>query len=128
MGNAMDEVINLDAILKRRLAWDILPCPTVPKYIKLLGMVPGSDGGDELEHVQSHHRINRLAPIVQDVDAYSQLAGEVAGRAILENQGIEIEAQSEEQIQHYSALVTGSTRAVIANLIDNGVLHIGGHP
>lgn len=123
----LEEQIDVSPLIKRRMVWDVLPCTEAAGFISRVGLVPGSDGGDEMEHRQSHSRINQLLPIVRAVDDFSRLAGEVAGRAILENQGIEIDSQSEGEINKYTTAVMASCRTVIANLIENGVLHIGGH-
>lgn len=120
----MVDVINPELLIKRALAWDILPCAVAPNSMKGLGLLPGSDGGDDLEHYKSHIRLNRIVPINDIVKVYSGLAGEVIGRSILEHQGREIEDDDDPKLKHYRDTVTACVQAVIANLIEAEILHM----
>jgi hypothetical protein len=117
----MTDVVNLEPLLKRQLAWDILPCAATPSMMKRLGLLPGSAGGDALEHQQSHKRLNRVLPIEADVKMLSGLAGEVVAKAILGDQEM---ADNDPRLVQYQNTVTACTQAVIANLIESGALKI----
>lgn len=124
----MVDVINPEPLIKRRLAWDILPCGMTPGFMKSLGLLPGSDGGDDLEHHQSHMRLNSLGPISDLVKVYSELAGDIVGRSILESQHHEIEDDEDPKLKHYQDTVRACVQAVIANLIDAEVIHLAEVP
>ena len=120
----MVDVVDPEPLIKRQLAWDILPCAQTPGFLKRLGLIPGSDGGDDLEHHQSHKRINRILPIEDVVNLYGQLAGEVAGRAILDVQDHEIEDDEDPKLMHYRDTIRACVQAVIANLLEANVLYL----
>jgi len=124
MGIQMDAALDFEPIIKRKLAWDIIPCSAAADFLPRLGLIPGSDGGNDQEHRQSHHRLNQTAPIDSAVKLFSGLAGEIAGRAILESQGHEIENDSDPQLQHYRDVVSACSQAVVANLIESGLVRI----
>jgi len=124
--NRVEEPIDLKPIIKRKMIWDIIPCPDAAEIIEMLGLVPGSHGGQELEHAASHRRLNRLQPILEPLQLLSGVAGEVVGRTILEHQGIDIENDLDDTyLQHYIRTSVGTTVAVVANLVDYGVLCLG---
>lgn len=119
-------VADPDKIIKRQMVWDLLPCAEASSFIPKMGLLPASDSGDLVEHAFSHARMNLLAPIIIAVNELSDLAGEVAGRAILDVQGHEIEDESDPHLEQYKMVVAGCTQTVIAHLLDSGVLHISG--
>lgn len=119
---AMDqEVIDITNVLKRNLVWDILPCEMASAHIPKNGLLTGTDDSDHLEHRWSHQRLNNLASIDPIVTTLSAIAGQVAGRAILETQGIE---PSEELLEQYGSLCQVVVPGVLANLIEQGVLFV----
>jgi hypothetical protein len=64
-------------------------------------------------------------PIIESLRTTAGLAGEVVGRSILENQGM---APDEELIETYRKVARASAQAVVANLIELNLLHLGGQP
>lgn len=116
--------VDPELLVKRRLAWDILPCGMTPGFMKNLGLLPGSDGGDDLEHHQSHQRLNRIAGIQDTVKAYSELAGEVAAKAILRDLDYGFEDNDNPRLKHYQDTIKACVQAVVANLIDTEVIHL----
>lgn len=114
---------DLLASVKRKLIWDIVPCSRVLEFMPKMGVVPGSEEGEAVEHRASHERLNSVLPIVAIVTRLGLLGGEVASRAILENQGIE---PTDAVIQQQSLVAAGVTQAVIANLIEMGLIDITG--
>lgn len=121
MGVDMADVVNLDALIKRQLAWDILPCAQAADLLPRLGLMPGSEGGNDLEHHRSHQRMNKIYPINDLVKVYSGLAGEVIATAILDHQDAGVD---DTKVAHYRQTVTAGAQAVIANLIESGALRI----
>lgn len=122
--SAVEDVIDVTNLMKRRFAWDVLPCPMVPGFLSHLGLLPGSEGGNNLEHRQSHVRMAQVEPIIGTVTTFSRMAARSAATAILEGQGLVGVEDSDPKMEHYLNLVTTCTAAVIANLIDNGVIHL----
>lgn len=120
-----EDPIDLMPILKRRMVWDIIPCESQAEFIPKMGLLPGSDSGNTFEHKDSHRRLNTLAPINTWLQIMTAVAGEVAGRAILESQGVEVEGTDDPHLQHYMKTVYSTTCTVVANLIDYGFLHVG---
>jgi len=61
----MNNIEGIDArpLLTRRLAWDMLPHSLTPAVLQRLGMVPPCEEGEELEHIASHHRLDPLIEI-----------------------------------------------------------------
>jgi hypothetical protein len=56
----------------------------------------------------------------------SGAAGEAAARAILESHGIEVDEGLENpQMQHYIRVVYATSVAVVANLLDYGIIEFG---
>ena len=122
----MDEPIDLKPILTRKMIWDILPCPEQEEVIERMGLLPASPGGHNLEHAASHRRLNRLVPILEPLELLSAVAGEVVGRTILEHQGIDIGNDLDNPyLQQYIRTSVGTTMAVVANLVDYGILCLG---
>lgn len=122
----MDEEIDLKPSITRKMIWDIFPCPAQPDVIERMGLVPSSEGGAALEHAASHRRLNRLLPIVDSLELLSAVAGELVGRTILEHQGIDIGTDLENPyLDHYIRASVGTTVAVVANLVDYGILCLG---
>lgn len=122
-----EEPISIDDLVKRRMVWDATPCSSAREMIRKVGLVPSSEAGYRVEHRASHVRINRLIPIEDELILYSGCAGEILGRAILENQGIEVgEGLSDPDLQHYIKVVHAGVVAVLANLVDEGIVSLNG--
>lgn len=122
----MDEEIDLKPSITRKMIWDIFPCPIQTEVIERMGLVPSSEGGAALEHAASHRRLNRLVPIVDSLELLSAVAGELVGRTILEHQGTDIGTDLENQyLDQFIRASVGTTVAVVANLVDYGILCLG---
>lgn len=119
-----DDNINTDLLLKRQLVWDIVPCKQVQEMMPKMGLIPASESGNNREHKDSHKRLNNLGLIEEHVVRTAVLAGEVVGRAILENQGIEVSGLDDPQLQQYMKAVQAGVVGSISVLIDGGVLGI----
>jgi hypothetical protein len=119
------EPLDLTPSIKKKLVRDAMPCDQVDRFLRVMGLFPGSPEVEEMEHRASHHRLNQVAPINPMLLQVASLSGEVIGRGILENQGI---APDEELIASYQKVARAAAQTVIANLIDMNLLHIGGHP
>lgn len=113
----------------RKLAWDIIPCPNVRDFMPLLGLVPGSDDVNEMEHAESHRRLDRLAPLVDVIEDQCHAAAHVVTACMLRLDIDDAEEGVEEQVvvQNASVLHAGMV-AILAQLLDDGTLVIGKMP
>lgn len=122
-----NETINMNVILKRNLVWDILPCPTQAAAISKFGMLPGSEGGNNREHSRSHARLDRIVPVSGVIQLISEMASEIAGTSILESQGIDVDDYlGKNYMQLFSKIAKAASLATVANLLDQGMIHIVG--
>lgn len=119
-----EQQINLTPLWIRRLVWDALPHSEVEAYLPKFGLMPGSPEGHEMEHVNSHKRIEKLAPISDVLVATTQLTGSVLGKAIVEHQEITDPALIERAIRAYTTSVHAGSVAVLATLLDEGLIEI----
>lgn len=119
----MEEPLDLTVATRKRLIHDVTPCGTADRFMRALDLIPGSPEVEEMEHRASHHRLNQTAPISMAIATIASLAGEVIGRCILENQGLEPDP---EMVTSYQKVAITASQAVIANLLDMNLLHIGG--
>lgn len=110
---------------RRRLFHDIIPCDMLEEFMESWEMIPGSLEVEQMEHRASHNRLNLAAPILPYIHVLGSLAGRIAGQAILDIQEYDYEEEDLE-IHERTAMVV--SHAVIVNLIDMGLLHLGGHP
>jgi hypothetical protein len=117
-----DTPIDIVALLTRRMIWDTVPCSKAAATIPKFGLMPASAEGDDFEHRASHSRLNRLAPITDELTTYSTVAGTVIGRAILDSHG----SDGTEDVTQYINLVRAGVQTVMANLISDGLIHING--
>lgn len=124
----MVEAINLEPLIRRQLVWDLLPCAQAADSMSGLGLTPASKDVDDMEHRTSHRRLNTLIPIIGAVRLYSDIAGDVLGRSILNAQGYDVDNDEDPKLQHYKHVVMASSEAVIANLIAANVLHVSEGP
>ena len=118
------EYLDITASVKKKLIHDLTPCGTAVDFMKAMDVVPGSPEVEEMEHRASHLRLAQMATVNPMVIQFASLAGEIVARCILESQGIE---PDEEIVKAYIRVAQASSQAVIANLLDMDLLHIGGH-
>lgn len=118
------EPVDVTALLTRKLIHDITPCGSANDVMLAMGLVPGSEEGYRVEHRASHLRLNRLMGMNQVIQQIGAISGQVVGRCILEDQESDVD---EDQINLFSVVASATAQAVVANLVDMGLLHIGGH-
>lgn len=120
----MNEPLDVVPSIKKKLIHDVVPCGRADEFMRSMELIPGSPEGEEVEHRASHRRLNRIAPVNESILLIAGLAGEVVGRCILEDQGID---PDEDTINQYQKVASVSAQTVIANLLEMDLLHIGGH-
>ena len=119
-----EEQINLTPLWIRRLVWDALPHNEVVDYLPKFGLMPGSPEGHEMEHRDSHKRIEKLVPIADILAATTKLTGTVLGKAIVEHTGITNPELVERTIRAYTTSVHAGSVAILATLLDEGLIQI----
>lgn len=119
-----EEQINLTPLWIRRLVWDSLPHSKVAEYLPMYNLMPGSEEGHEMEHRDSHRRIEKLNPIAEILSATTRLTGTVLGKAILEFKGITDPDLTESAVQAYTTAVHAGSVAILATLLDEGLIEI----
>lgn len=81
----MSDIEGIDArpLLTRRLAWDMLPHDITPVVLRKLGMVPPCEEGEELEHHESHRRLDPLIEIEDQLRPVISVAKQIMSAAML---------------------------------------------
>lgn len=120
----MIEVVT-EASLKKKLLWDLVPHEHVEELMGAARVVPGSTEGEDMEHRASHLRLALAAPVEQISVMLGALSGEILARCILEHQGME---QDDEVVAAYQHVAVTVSHAVLVNLLDLNLIHLGGHP
>lgn len=119
--------VDISKLYARNMVWDLLPCDQANIFLPKMGLTAASEEGFETEHAASHRRINRLLPMADVLSVTTGIAGQIVGRAILDSQGEDVgTGEDHPHLEHYSAVIHQGAVAIIANLIDQGVLRIGG--
>ena len=120
----MQEPLDITQNLRRKLVHDLTPCDRVDHFMEVLGMVPASPEVEDMEHRGSHIRLNRIGAIDAVMGQVSALAGDIAARCMLEHQGID---STVEMVDPYMRVAMATTQSVVANLLEMGLIHLGGH-
>lgn len=121
-----------EPLILKRFTWDI--CSHDPGIVRAvqaqLGLTPDTPGGSSVEHAASDTRLNALNPLDGTLRTLSASAARVAGRWLIASvagrgdgdlpDGFDesFRAQNEE-------IVYGASCAIIAHLMDTGVLAWG---
>lgn len=113
-------------MLVKRLLWDIVPCGDVKKILPLMNLTPDSDEVSEMEHRASHERLNEIEPMGELLDLLLPLVSGITASAMLVNSGASVDEETAALLQrHHSVVVRAGVVAVIANLLDMGILEYG---
>lgn len=121
-----EQILTSLPALKRRIAWDILPCDIVNDFFPKVGLNPSDSEGVEIEHEDAHKRLLLLAPIMPSVHMTTQIASAVIGAAILETHGQGLsEAQQQGVLLGTMANTLAGVQAVLCELLDLGILTYG---
>jgi hypothetical protein len=72
-------------MVKRQLAWDMLPHEIVPQTLAHLGMTPPGPDSQELEHADAHERMIPLLHIQRHIVPAIAIATEVISGVMLEH-------------------------------------------
>lgn len=122
------ESIDATPLLLRRMSWDCLPCAAVDAIQRKLGLVPGSPDNAELEHRESHLRMQQVGPLEQSVEIFSTVLAKILGTAMLEATGVAggvSDWMLEKYLEQNAEVIRISAQAIIAQFIATGVLTYG---
>ncbi|MET9360352.1 hypothetical protein ABZX93_05535 [Streptomyces sp. NPDC006632] len=107
----------------RGMLRDVVACSDYAEVCRLLGLVPAGPDVDEIEHYQSHVRIEEFMPVAAEVLSHADVAASVLYR--LTHMG-ECEEDGDERSRAMFHFVTRSAcTAVISHLLQKGILEIG---
>lgn len=121
--NNIEDMEGIDArpLLTRRLAWDMLPHMISPVVLHRLGMVPPSEEGEELEHEDSHKRLDPLLNIESYLRPILPLVKDVICAAMLVDQDGSPNPLNEEVV---TEIVRASCVGMLAHLVNQEVVQV----
>lgn len=107
--------------IRRQIVWDSTPCHLAESVLLKTGATPASEEMLDHEHLESHHRLNRLLPVDHLIMTFGAMAGEALFHSIVES-GNEFDGEyvkvNKELMQRIGI---AASRAVISSL-SSGVL------
>lgn len=116
--------------LRRRMVWDIVPDDRVREWSDELGLNGTSPDVDELERQGAARRRQGLSPIAPWIYLSIGMAGDIIETAVI----LQAEEAAEEAGEEGDVIMTqvdttkivySAVLAVLANLVDIGVLRLG---
>lgn len=122
----MTNIEGIDArpLLTRRLAWDMLPHDLSPVVLRRLELVPPSEEGETLEHVDSHHRLDPLLDIECHLRPILPLVKDILCAAMLVDQDAEYASPTPLTEEVVSEIVRASCVGVLAHLVNQEVVQV----
>jgi hypothetical protein len=124
----LDFMGELMPTIRKRLVWDIVPDEKVVPWSKNLGINPGSEEGNVIEQADAERRRRALLPFHILLQYTALQAGDVLTRAKMLNSG-NYDSPGDvliiDEEHDYTQTVHAGVLAVIANLLDLGVLAYG---
>lgn len=117
-------------MLSRRLVWDIAPCELAERTVEVLGLPQVSDDVEEKEHLEAHDRLDAVAFIAPLVDHFSlHAASAVVAATVVEHREddpdyVMSESDKNDAVSTLGPLVFQTSIALIAELVDLGMLHL----
>lgn len=116
----------VEALIKRRMVWDTVPCALVTRVLTAVGASPASEEILDHEHKESHRRLNQLAPIDQTLQFMCKMSAESIFHSIVETQSVAVsKEQIDVSVNQIRDVALSATKAVIAGLIDDGLITVG---
>lgn len=113
--------VNGKPFLQRQLAWDLVEHEESPVLMQNMGLIPGSDDVLLHEHMDSHLRAAKAAPVVEVATHLAGFVHEILTTYLRsKNQGV----PSPEDLRKQELIVKSVTLATIQTLIAEGVLVI----
>jgi hypothetical protein len=121
--------LDIRPLILKRMIWDIFPheWDAVKEAQCRLGLVPDTEEGMEFGHGESDTRINRAAPMSHTLKVLSSYAAEVVSAYACDGVNEEDipDGFSDGFLRQNAAIIFDSTYAILAHLLDTGVLEYG---
>jgi hypothetical protein len=113
-------------MLAKRLVRDVVPCDMAVAVADLLGLHRASEDVEDMEHVQSHMRLNDAGLIVPFLSLLAPHAAAAGAAALVVGAGATDDISPEDlrtSVERLTPMIYATSLSVIAELIDIGVLH-----
>lgn len=122
-----DESPDITEALQRRLVFDMMPCSSSQGAINTLGLNPSSPEGAKIEHMASHARMDKLAPVIGPIHVYAALIAEIWMKVFLASvpEGSVPEEMKPQIYATQMEKIIEASSAIIANMLDSGMLAYG---
>lgn len=125
-----EESMDALPLLIRRIAWDVVPHDQVESVFPKLGLVPASDEVFEMEHEDSHRRIDLCDPLVVHIEMFAEITNQVIKAAMVnavedDPSGISM-AYLDLLMQQNLSVMRRGIYATLAQLLDTGVIKFTG--
>ncbi len=113
-------------LMLRKYAWDIIPCDAVSAFLPVVGLIPSSAEGAQVEHADSHQRLDKQLPVQPLIAIHAAFAARVTAAFALRMDINEYEDGLVEGVtkQFAETIHVGAT-TMIAQLIEDGYLQLG---
>lgn len=126
----MTDEIDLTPKVKMQLAWDLIDHDKIVEWLPKLGLVPPSEEGLEMDHIDSHRRAVRVRPLLPLIGAYTSMISDIHATYIIDSAAELLPAETrEESTEAYKAvafqMMQSAVLATVAELMDNGVIAYG---
>jgi hypothetical protein len=123
----MDEFFDRGPLTRRELAFDLLPHDEVQALLPHLNLAGSDSEMFDLEHRDSHERLNAVQPILPLIQIFSSLTAETFNLAYLQPEPDEdesVKARREAFNKQNLAVIQSSFIAILAQFIQMGVVAI----
>ncbi|MFI9271842.1 hypothetical protein ACIGXM_14145 [Kitasatospora sp. NPDC052896] len=102
----------------RDMVRDVVACSDFPRFCNSLGLVPSSEEVDDREHRDSHKRIDRVQPILDEITATAVLAADTVHALFTGS------CEDDDEMDVYVAISRICVTGAIIRLIDQGKLQV----
>ena len=129
-----DQILDLTPIVTRKLMWDLIDHNDIgPELYESLNLCPSTEEGEELEHTESHKRLQAVVPIARLVEVYSMLSAEIMAGMLMDFSKNKIESVSDDidyetlrdlYIQDTFKYVRAGSIGILSQLMDIGIIKL----
>lgn len=110
-------------VVFRGMLRDIVACDDFSDACRMLGLIPSSPDVDEVEHLQSHQRLELFGDVADEALAHAEIAGDVLYRVICAHH--DCAGHSEQAKAMYQFICRTAVATVTAHLLEDGTLAVG---
>lgn len=117
--------ININTVVQRQMAWDMFPCGQVEDILKEQGFVPPTQENVELEHQDSHERLEQIEILKPFIYALGGFAGKLLFLARVGQAELSITDEEKEMgVMLYQDTARAAVAATITEMINFGILEV----